>query len=155
ETAGGAEDVDVERDRTTFSVHGTDNQLDYLLAGMRRWIVDGRYDDDIDDVMRGIKRAHTHPEDQAPLTDAWRAAVFGPGHPYVEAGLSRLSNEDLGDDDAIGFRAQHFTPDNATLIVAGHFDPALVDRWVDYLFAGWTGHAIARSGPSPAALRPT
>lgn len=145
ETAGGAEAVDVEKDHTTFSVRGTSNQLDYLFAGLRRWVREGRYDDEIDAFMRDVQRAHARPDENAAVTDAWRAALFGRDHAYTRAGLMRLADESLNDDDAARFRADHFTPANATLIVTGNFDPDNADRWIDYLFSDWKGAAPTRA----------
>jgi predicted Zn-dependent peptidase len=155
-TAGGLQAVKVETDRTTFSVHGTSNQLDYLFAGLRRWVRDGRYDDDTDVTLRTIKRVRETGDETAALTDAWRTAIYGSDHPYTKAGLMRLADESLAFEDAVRFRAEHFTPSNATLIVVGDFDPALADRWVDYLFADWKGGMPARTSPHavvhPAAI---
>jgi hypothetical protein len=81
--------------------------------------------------------------------------VFGADHPYAQAGLLRHATS-LTEDDASGFYAAHYTPDNATIVITGHFDPALVDRWIDYLFADWTGRAKpraqGRSTPHAAAF---
>ncbi|MGE5183950.1 MAG: M16 family metallopeptidase [Acidobacteriota bacterium] len=150
ETAGGSERVDVETDHTTFHVRGTSNQLDYLLAGLRRWVRDGRYDEDADVF---IRRAHASVDERAAVTRAWRAAMFGDDHPYVKAGSLRQADDTLSYDDAVRFRAEHYTPGNATMIVAGNFDAALADRWIDYLFADWAGRAPDRASP-PARLRP-
>ena len=94
--------------------------------------------------------------DSGALTDAWRTALYGAGHPYVAAGLVRDIARAVTSDDAAAFRAAHYTPDNATLVISGHFDAALANRWIDYLFADWRGHAVARTAPraapTPAAL---
>jgi hypothetical protein len=37
-------------------------------------------------------------------------------------------------------------------VISGHFDPAVVERWVSYLFADWSGHATPRSA-TRAVLR--
>ena len=47
EAAGGLENASVGPERTTFGVAGTDNQLDYLLVGLRRWVREGLYDDGV------------------------------------------------------------------------------------------------------------
>jgi hypothetical protein len=72
------------------------------------------------------------------------AATRCTGSSYAHGGHASL---DLTEHDADEFRAAHDTPDNATLVVSGHFDPAGADRWIDYLFDDWTGHAIAREAP--------
>jgi zinc protease len=154
--AGGMRDHDVNRDRTTFSVQGLDQNLDRVLAGLRRWVRDGTYDDSAASYVRAIRHASKGADDQGPLTDAWRAALFGAHHPYVDAGVARHTSTQLTLADAQRFRGTHYTPDNATLVISGRFDVAAANRWVDYLFADWAGHAVIRASPrgtaKPAAL---
>lgn len=151
--AGGMRDTDVSTDRTTFSVQGLDMHLDVVLAGLRRWVWEGTYDDSAASFVNAMRRAAKREQDQGPLTDAWRAALFGRGHPYVQAGIIRHASDGLTLGDAARFRAAHYTPDNATLVIAGRFDVALADRWIDYLFAGWRGRAEPGE-PVPAAPQP-
>lgn len=154
-SAGGGRIVDVGTDATTFTAHGVDMYLDLLLTGLRTWVREGRYDDSIAKTLATIARERVRRDDDAAYTDAWRAALFGQGHPYARAGVSRYANPALTAADAIAFRAAHFTPDNATLVIAGRFDPVLADRWIDYLFADWRGRAQPRVAPrvtSPAAI---
>jgi zinc protease len=152
--AGGLRDTDVGTDRTTFAVQGLDMNLDVILAGLRRWVRDGTYDDTAINFVTAMRRATKRVDDQGVLTDAWRAALFGGAHPYVAAGIARLASNSLTLEDAARFRDTHYTPDNATLVITGHFDPVLADKWVDYLFADWKGHADARQSIA-AAARPT
>ncbi|HET7499447.1 MAG TPA: insulinase family protein [Kofleriaceae bacterium] len=154
--AGGMRDTDVGTDRTSFSVQGLGMHLDVVLAGLRRWVWDGTYDDSAASYVNAMRRAAKRERDQGALTDAWRAALFGQRHPYVQAGIIRHASSALTLDDAERFRLAHYTPDNATLVIAGRFDPALADLWIDYLFAGWRGHAEASSSvpaaPQPASI---
>lgn len=146
--AGGTLDVEVGFDHTVFAVHGLDMYMDVLLAGLRRWVRDGRYlasDDFTGEAIR--KQAKRSEVDGGALTDAWRTALYGGGHPYVVAGRVRHVSPDLDVEDARAFKKAHFTPDNATLVIAGRFDAALADQWVDFLFAGLTGTASPRSEP--------
>ena len=82
------------------------------------------------------------------------AAMFGGGHPYARAVTSQTTAK-LTEGDIAQFRAARYTPDNATLVIAGRFDAALADRWIDYLFADWTGHVGPRTSeratPQPAS----
>jgi zinc protease len=151
--AGGMRDTDVSTDRTSFSVQGLDVHLDVVLAGLRRWVWEGTYDDSAAGFVDALRRAAKRDQDQGPLTEAWRAALFGRSHPYVHAGIVRHANNALTLADAVRFREAHYTPDNATLVIAGRFDVALADRWIDYLFADWRGRAEATE-PVPAALQP-
>jgi zinc protease len=154
--AGGIEGVEVTPDVTTFNVRGVDMHLDLMLAGLRRWVRDGVYTDSSESLLDVLRAQAKRTTDTGALTDAWREAMFGAGHPYVEAGLVRHISRAVTIDDAEKFRAAHYTPDNATLVIAGHFDAALADKWIDFLFADWQGHAeprAARHGtPTPASL---
>jgi zinc protease len=154
--AGGMRDTDVGTDRTTFSVQGLDTSLDVVLAGLRRWVREGTYDDSAATFVTAMRRAGKRVDDDGPLTDAWRAALFGPDHPYVRAGIVRHADVAVTLADVAGFRAASYTPDNATLVVTGQFDPALADRWIDFLFADWQGRATAttavESAPQPLSI---
>ncbi|MBV8762705.1 MAG: insulinase family protein, partial [Deltaproteobacteria bacterium] len=147
--AGGTQLVDVEPDTTTFEARGVDMHLDLLLAGLRRWVREGYYEDDeLADALRTqAKRA----DDNGTLTDAWRGALYGKDHPYVAAGLVRRAAPNLSGDQVRAFRAAHYTPDNATLVIAGRFDAAIADRWIDFLFSDWKGHAARRVSPEARA----
>jgi zinc protease len=142
--AGGMRNVDVTSDRTTFSVQGMETELDVVLAALQRWVVDGVYDDSAGSFVTAMHRAAKRSDDQGSLTDAWRAGLFGAEHPYVAAGLVRHVNPALTLAQAAEFRKSYYQPDNATLVIAGHFDPALADRWVDFLYASWSGRALVR-----------
>ncbi|HWU88207.1 MAG TPA: insulinase family protein [Kofleriaceae bacterium] len=154
--AGGMRDVDVAHDRTSFAVQGLDMNLDVVLAGLRRWVRNGVYDDSAATFVNAMRRSAKRVDDQGPLTDAWRTALFGAEHPYVTGGIVRHANNALTLDDAWRFRAAHYTPDNATLVIAGRFDAGLADRWIDFLFAGWGGraepHRIAPAITKPASI---
>lgn len=152
--AGAMRNTDVGYDHTTFSVQGLDKNLDVVLAGLRRWVREGTYDDSAASFVRAQRQAAKHSIDDSVSTDAWRAALYGPAHPYVRAGLARHVNNAVTLGDAMQFRAARYTPGNATLVIVGSFDPALADRWVDYLFADWTGAATKRQSV-PAATMPT
>jgi zinc protease len=154
--SGGTIDTAVHGDHTTFVVRGVDMHLDLLLAGLRRWIREGTYDD-ADDFVEALRTRSKRIDDTGAITDAWRAALYGKDHPYVHGGLLRHASDRLASADVGRFRAAHYTPDNATLVIAGQFDVALANRWIDYLFADWTGRvatprASRPASPSPAAL---
>jgi zinc protease len=154
--AGGSPIVDVATDRTAFIARGIDMHLDILLSGLRRWVREGTYDS-ADVVVDAMRLENKRLDDEGTLTDAWREALFGATDPYVHAGLVRHASTELTVFDAEQFRAAHYTPDNATLVIAGRFDPVLADRWIDYLFADWSGTAVqarpaAAAPPAPATV---
>lgn len=143
--AGGTQLVELGTDTTTFEARGVDMHLDLLLAGLRRWVREGRYEED--DLADALRMQAKRREDAGTLTDAWRTAMYGKDHPYVDAGIVRHITHEVSLDEVRAFRAAHYTPDNATLVIAGRFDAALADQWIDYLFGDWQGHAAKRAAP--------
>ena len=58
-------------------------------------------------------------------------------HPYRRPGIGSIEELDAATiDDVRRFHATYYRPDNANLIVAGDFDEAQLDRWVDKYFSG-------------------
>jgi zinc protease len=136
---GGTTTVDVGLDHTAFIARGLDMHLDYLLAGLRRLVREGRHDDPSSYATLSSRRAKKADPSGA-FTDAWRAALYGDRHPYAYTG-SRHTSTTLSLEDISEFRRRYYTPDNATLVISGRFDPALANRWIDFLFADWKGKA--------------
>jgi zinc protease len=57
-------------------------------------------------------------------------------HPYGRPGIGSIEDLDAATiDDVRAFHATYYRPDNAVLVVAGNFDPAQLDRWIDQYFA--------------------
>jgi zinc protease len=57
-------------------------------------------------------------------------------HPYKRPTLGRIDDLEAATlADVAAFHATYYRPDNATLIVAGDFEPAQLDAWVDRYFA--------------------
>ena len=57
-------------------------------------------------------------------------------HPYARPGIGSIEDlESASIDDVRAFHATYYRPDNAVLVVAGNFDPAQLDAWVDQYFA--------------------
>ncbi|HTU12806.1 MAG TPA: pitrilysin family protein [Allosphingosinicella sp.] len=56
-------------------------------------------------------------------------------HPYARPGIGSIEDLDAATiDDVRAFHATYYRPDNAVLVVAGNFDQAQFDRWVDQYF---------------------
>jgi zinc protease len=67
-------------------------------------------------------------------------------HPYKRPTIGSIEDLDAASlQDVIDFHRTFYRPDNATLIVAGDFDPEQLDAWVDRYF-GWI--------PKPAGAIP-
>lgn len=151
--AGGELRADVAADHTTFQVTGLAGYLDQLLLGLELTVRHGGYDR-LDDVASYMKIARGRHEPQLAVELAWRFALYGDTHPYALGGLVQEVQDGAFEGGAVrAFRSDHYQPDDATLIIAGGFDPDVADRWIDYEFGDWQGHAVAPDR-APAALQP-
>ena len=57
-------------------------------------------------------------------------------HPYGRPGIGSIADLDAATvNDVRAFHATYYRPDNAVLVVAGNFDQAQFDKWVDQYFA--------------------
>ena len=57
-------------------------------------------------------------------------------HPYARPGIGSIEDLDAATiDDVRAFHATYYRPDNAVLVVAGNFDEAQLNAWVDRYFA--------------------
>ena len=57
-------------------------------------------------------------------------------HPYRRSSIGSIEDLEAATlADVVAFHATHYRPDNATLVVAGDFDPKQLDAWVDRYFA--------------------
>jgi zinc protease len=57
-------------------------------------------------------------------------------HPYKRPGIGNIEDLDAATlADVVAFHDRYYRPDNATLVVAGDFDPPQLDAWVDKYFA--------------------
>jgi zinc protease len=57
-------------------------------------------------------------------------------HPYRRSGIGSIEDLEASTlEDVRRFHETYYRPDNAILIVAGNFDQAQLDRWIDHYFA--------------------
>lgn len=74
-------------------------------------------------------------------------------HPYGRPGIGSIENLDAATvADVKAFHATYYRPDNAVLVVAGNFDQAQLDKWVDQYFGTIT--APKRPIPRVTAVEP-
>ena len=66
--------------------------------------------------------------------EAFRGALYGPNHPYARGRLTKASVRRINGDTLAAFARKYHRAGNATLIVTGRFDPALIKKWVVYHF---------------------
>jgi zinc protease len=145
-TVGGLLDAEVSRDSTTFVATGLDMYIDHTLTVIERLVRNGGYPSG--SIEAAVDRAHkvqAEDADDKALIDDLTAAMFGAGHPY--AAPSGVVG-DIGVDVLGDFQRRHYKPGGATLIVSGGFDPAIATKWIDYLFADWSGTAREQATPT-------
>jgi zinc protease len=74
-------------------------------------------------------------------------------HPYGRPGIGSIADLDAATvDDVRRFHATYYRPDNAVLVVAGNFDEAQFNQWVDQYFGPIT--KPARDIPRVTAVEP-
>ncbi|MEO7729340.1 MAG: insulinase family protein, partial [Kofleriaceae bacterium] len=73
------------------------------------------------------------------------AAIFGPDHPYTQADTVVPGAIDkIQQDTLTSFQREHYTAANATLVIAGMFDPVRAEAQVRDAFGYWSrGHKDA------------
>jgi len=84
------------------------------------------------------------------------AGLYPEGHPYRYLTIGRHEDlENASVDDVKGFFTTWYTPQNATLLVAGDFDAektkALIEKYFGPLGTGGVGKAKAPQKPAPTA----
>jgi zinc protease len=150
-TVGGLLDMEVSRDSTTFVATGLDMYIDHTLTVIERLVRNGGYPSgSIEAAVDRAHKAEAEDQDDKAVIDDLTAAMFGAGHPY--AARSGVVG-DIGVDALGEFQRRHYKPGGATLIVSGGFDPAIATKWIDHLFADWSGTAREHATP-PAKQTP-
>jgi zinc protease len=150
ERMGGVVTRRVEDDATTFRITGLGAHADGLLWKLNWLVESGIYDADR---LRLVRQAAAAGDTRLARVQVERRRrvqerLYGRDHPYartVPAGaLARLEADDLE-----GFRRRRYRARGATLIVAGRFDPAAMERRIRKLFGAWDGAAPPPPSPAP------
>jgi zinc protease len=90
----------------------------------------------------------------SPLFTSEIPAVSFPTHPYGRPTIGKLADLRAATlDEVRAFHALYYRPDNAALVVAGDFDPARLDAWVDRYFGPLPKPAAAPPRIAPAEPR--
>ncbi|BDG03889.1 M16 family metallopeptidase [Anaeromyxobacter oryzae] len=157
ESGGGANNASTSEDRTNYYSWGPSALLPTLLwldADRFQALGDAMTKEKLD-VQRGVVRNERRqsyentPYGRAELVIP--EALFPESHPYHHPVIG--SHQDLEAatlEDVKGFFATHYVPGNATLVVAGDFDPAAVRPMVEKLF----GALATRPVPAPPVAAP-
>jgi hypothetical protein len=142
---------------TSFEATAITGWQDVVVWGMARIMEDGQYDrvDLGRVVMRGRRALSGPPSDddrrRQKVSRWWLEAIWGGGHPVVtaapitEARVARVTY-----DQVKAWRAAHYRPAGAVLLVTGNFSASFLRRHIEVAFARWNGGQAGTAG-APAA----
>jgi len=135
-------------DHTMCSARGMGVYIDVMIKAFERLIKVGDYDEQL--IERWQRQARDNlklrrPRQRIEFQRQQLAAIYGPAHPYTRTGvLTRDAVDKLGHDALSSFRDDHLTAANATLVIAGAFDPKAAEAAIREAFGGWgKGHKNA------------
>ena len=141
ERSGGQNNASTAEDRTNYYSFGPSNLLPTLL-----WLDADRLEDlgkamtlkklDLQrDVVKNERRQNTENTPYGKAYEMINSLMYPKGHPYSTSVIG--SHEDLSAasvEDVQSFFSTFYVPNNASLIVAGDFDPAKIKPLVNKLF---------------------
>lgn len=132
----------------------------WLEADRMGFMIDALTQERLDvqrDVVKNERRESYENRPYGPSALALYNALYPPGHPHhgaVIGSMEDLSRASL--DDAAAFFSQYYSPGNATLVLAGHFDEATARRLIDKHFATLPARPVATStNPADSLPQPT
>ena len=106
------------------------------------------------DVVKNERRQRVDNQPYGTAGERIGEIMFPKGHPYnwsVIGSLDDLSAASL--DDVKGFFRQYYVPNNASLVIAGDFDPKQAKQWAEKYFGGIArGGDVTRPNPARPAL---
>ena len=132
-------DADVNADQTEFSTRAINIYLDVVIKGLERHINSGEYNQEgIENAQKSYRGFFGTKESQAYLefTRQFQGAIFGDEHAYAVVALPDNA-KGFGVDALNSFRKKHYTAGNATLIIAGNFDPEKAKGLISGAFGSW------------------
>ncbi len=159
EAGGGSNNASTGEDRTNYWSYGPSGLLETLL-----WLEADRMEDlgaemtreklDLQrEVVRNERRQNYEIEPYGMLWIRLPELVFPDGHPYHHSVMG--SHEDLQAatvDDVKSFFARFYVPNNASLVVAGDFEPAAARTMIAKYFGDLPARPIGVR-PRPAPVR--
>lgn len=141
ETAGGGNNASTAEDRTNYYSSGPANLLPTLLwldADRLEALGENMTKEKVDlqrNVVQNERRQSTENTPYGKAYEAVNGLMFQPGHPYHNSVIG--SHEDLtaaSVDDVKNFFKTYYVPNNASLVVAGDFDPKVIKPIIAKLF---------------------
>jgi zinc protease len=146
---------DARDDVTVFAAGGLNMYSDVIVTALERALKIGTYDQErLEDAQKSMRQqleSKSHREAEAFNREHY-AALFGADHPYTVKGTAtQASIGALGYDAATAFKRDHYTAKNATLVIAGAFDPVKVKAQISDTFGDWSSGGVTPPvGPAQA-----
>jgi zinc protease len=129
-------------DTTICSTRGVNIYLDVMIKALERQISAGDYNQkQIEEYAKSYKDDLKRQDSQTEFEFQRQiyGALYGPEHPYtLAAAVPPDAISKLGHDKLVSFKGKHYKAANATLIVAGNFDPAKAESLIRGSFGGWS-----------------
>ncbi len=122
----------------------------WLESDRMGFMIDGVNQERLDvqrEVVKNERRESLENQPDGPSYLALMDALFPPGHPYngaVIGSMADLSRASLQDVHA--FFNDFYAPGNATLTLAGNFEPSQAREWIERYFGGLQARSVR---PSP------
>ncbi len=140
EDVGGFNNASTADDYTNYYEVVPANHLQRLLFAeadrMATLVVDPKTFASERDVVKEELRNRVLAQPYGKLFGLYYSMLSYSRHPYARPGIGSIADLDAATiDDIRAFHATYYRPDNAVLVVAGNYDPAQLDRWVDQYFA--------------------
>ncbi|RYD59891.1 MAG: insulinase family protein, partial [Sphingomonadales bacterium] len=140
EDVGGYNNASTASDYTNYFEVVPANHLERLLFAeadrMASLVVDEKVFASERDVVKEELRSRVLAQPYGKLFYVYFPNISYAVHPYARPGIGSIEDLDAATiGDIRAFHATYYRPDNAVLVVAGNFDPAQLDKWVDNYFA--------------------
>ena len=157
ESIGASLDVDVDQDRTVFSVGVTKSHADAALSLLAEMITTPRFDDGElkklrarfgDDASEAV-----HASGQFMAMRVLYRELFAETNPYSIFGSLPGEIAKVGGADVRAFHAKYYVPSNAEVVVCGDVTLDETMKWVEPKFAAWKG-GTAPAPQFPPAIAP-
>lgn len=140
EDVGGYNNASTAADYTNYYEVVPANHLERLLFAegdrMASLVVDDKVFASERDVVKEELRSRVLAQPYGKMFYVYYPNISYGVHPYARPGIGSIADLEAATiDDIRAFHATYYRPDNAVLVVAGNFDPAQLDQWVDKYFA--------------------
>ncbi len=144
-------------DRTNYFELVPSNFLEralFMEADRMGGLLDAMTQEKLDNQRDVVKNERRQSYDNQPYGTAFEkifAQMFPPSHPYNWTTIGSLDDLTAASmDDVKAFFRQYYVPDNASLVIAGDFDPKQARVWVEKYFGGIPKGTTPIVRPNPA-----